>query len=229
MSPRVSVAAARRTRAAIVDRGVEVASREGLEGLTIGRLADDLAMSKSGLLGHFGSKEKLQLVVLDRAAEIFWREVWEPVADRPAGLARLRAVCGSWIGYLERGVFPGGCFFIAATAEFDDRPGPVRDAVAEYARRWQRELSWQIQRAVTAGELDPRTDPDQVVFELIGIVTAVNQTRQLHRDPAAPQRGRRAVDRLLDHFSAPAGAGAPAGTVGPPSGPTDPAVGGAPG
>lgn len=199
MSPRVSAAVAHRTRAAIVARGVDVASREGLEGLTIGRLADDLGMSKSGLLGHFGSKETLQLVVLDRAAEIFWREVWESVADRPAGLARLRAVCASWVGYLERGVFPGGCFFTAAAAEFDDRPGAVRDAVAWYAQRWQRELSWQLRRAVDAGELPPDTDAEQVVFELTGVMMVLNQSLQLYGDRSAPERARRAMTRLLDH------------------------------
>jgi AcrR family transcriptional regulator len=199
VSPRVSAAVAHRTRAAIVARGVDVASREGLEGLTIGRLADDLGMSKSGLLGHFGSKETLQLVVLDRAAEIFWREVWEPVADRPAGLARLRAVCASWVGYLERGVFPGGCFFTAAAAEFDDRPGAVRDAVAGYAQRWQRELSWQLRRAVDAGELPPDTDAEQVVFELTGVMMILNQALQLYGDRSAPERARRAMTRLLDH------------------------------
>jgi AcrR family transcriptional regulator len=186
-----------------VNRGVDVASREGLEGLTIGRLAEDLGMSKSGLLGHFGSKETLQLVVLDRAAEIFWREVWEPVADRPAGLARVRAVCASWVDYLERGVFPGGCFFTAAAAEFDDRPGAIRDAVASYAQRWQRELSWQLRRAVDAGEVPPDTDAEQVVFELTGVMMILNQALQLYGDRTAPDRARRAITGLLDRTATP--------------------------
>lgn len=193
----MSAAVARQTRASIVARAVATASVTGLEGLTIGRLATDLGISKSGLLGHFGTKEALQLAVLDAAGEIFWREVWEPVAATPAGLPRFRAVALSWLSYLERDVFPGGCLFVTAAIEFDDRPGPVRDAVLGYATRWQRELLWQLHRATDAGQLSPDTDPEQVVFELTGLVLTTHQALRLRRDPQAPRRARQALERLL--------------------------------
>src|SRR5687767_7398899 len=125
--PRRSREEALATRAQIVERAMTVASTEGLEGLTIGRLADDVGMSKSGLIGHFQSKEALQVAALEHAGEVFRHEVVEPVRKHPAGRERLHAIADEWIAYLERRVFPGGCFFAAATLEYDDRPGPVRD------------------------------------------------------------------------------------------------------
>ncbi|GAA4712625.1 TetR/AcrR family transcriptional regulator [Phytohabitans rumicis] len=186
-----------RTRAAIVARGVAVASVEGLEGLTIGRLAADLGMSKSGLLGHFGSKEALQLEVVDAAAAIFTREVADRATGTAPGLPRLRALCAAWVSYLEREVFPGGCFFIAAAAEFDDRAGPVRDAVAGLTALWERDLRIHVRLAVAAGDLPAGTDPDQVVFELGGVLMALNYGLRLRRDPGAPARARRALDQLI--------------------------------
>src|SRR5438045_1680435 len=118
-----------RTREAILERAMDLASVEGLEGLTIGRLAAELQMSKSGLFGHFGSKEELQLATVREAADRFAAEVVEPTLTEEEGSPRLHALCERYIGYLERNVFSGGCFFAAAAAEFDDRPGPVRDAV----------------------------------------------------------------------------------------------------
>jgi AcrR family transcriptional regulator len=191
MSPRRTVAEARRTRAGIVRHGVDVASVEGLEGLTIGRLAADLGMSKSGVLGHFGDKETLQLAVVELAADEFWRDVWEPVAAVPAGLPRLRAVAGSWLRYLTSDRPPGGCFFMAVGPEFDDRPGPVRDAIAGAAGRWHRELLHQA----GAGAVE---DPEQVVFELAGVMLSLHTAHRLRRDPAAADRAARAVARLLD-------------------------------
>ncbi|MEH0842136.1 TetR/AcrR family transcriptional regulator [Micromonospora sp. CPCC 205711] len=197
MSPRSSLAEAARTRSAILARGAAVASVEGLAGLTIGRLAADLGMSKSGLLGPFGSKESLQLQVVEAAADVFWREIWEPVADRPAGLARLAAVCGSWVRYLADPAFPGGCFFVAAASEFDDRPGPVRDLVLGYAERWHRELREQARRAVADGDLPAGTDPEQLVFELTGLVLALHQALRLRHDPDGVSRACRGMARLL--------------------------------
>ncbi|MEU0557780.1 TetR/AcrR family transcriptional regulator [Dactylosporangium sp. NPDC006015] len=194
MSPRRTLAEARLTRAGIIRHGVDVASVEGLEGLTIGRLATDLGMSKSGVLGHFGDKESLQLAVVELAADEFWRDVWEPVAATPAGLPRLRAVAGSWLRYLTGDRPPGGCFFMAAGPEFDDRPGPVRDAIAGAADRWHRELLHQARQA--DGEV--ARDPEQVVFELTGIMLALHAAHRLRRDPSAPARAARAVARLLD-------------------------------
>jgi AcrR family transcriptional regulator len=199
MSPRRSVAEARQTRADILARGVRLASAEGLEGLTIGRLAADLGLSKSGVLGHFGSKEELQLAVVDAAAEVFSREVAERARGIEPGLPRLQAMCAAWVAYLERRVFPGGCFFTAASAEFDDRPGRVRDAIAGLATVWNRDLYRQIRTAVAAGDLPPDTDADQLVFEVSGVIMALNNALQLFRDTAAPARARRALGRLLGH------------------------------
>jgi AcrR family transcriptional regulator len=197
MSPRRSVAEALGTRAAILDRSVAIASMEGLEGLTIGRLATELGMSKSGVLGHFGTKEALQLAVLDRAGEIFRAEVWEPALPAAPGLVRLRVLCEAWISYLERQVFPGGCFFVAAAHEFDGRPGAVRDAVESRFEAWRGRLGKEAGRAVDAGELPAGTDPEQVVFELLGVVMALNHAIQLHGDERAAARARRAVESRL--------------------------------
>ncbi|MFC7546111.1 TetR/AcrR family transcriptional regulator [Plantactinospora sp. GCM10030261] len=198
MSPRASVAAARQTRAAILAHAVDLASVEGLAGLTIGRLATDLGISKSGLLGHFGTKESLQLAVVERAAEIFWHKVWTPVTDTPPGLPRLRAVCDAWVDYVERAAFPGGCFFVATIGEVDDRPGPVRDAVRGCVVRWRRELSWQIELAVRAGELSPETDPQEIIFALGASIMMLNHELRLHGDRTAVDRARRAMSRALD-------------------------------
>jgi AcrR family transcriptional regulator len=197
VSPRRSVAETGRTRHAIVERAVDVASMEGLEGLTIGRLAGDLEMSKAGLIGHFGSKERLQLAALESAIERFRREVWEPAEDREPGLVRLRALCAAWVKYLERPVFPGGCFFAAAATEFDDRGGPVREELRSEARRWRRVLEREIRTAVDAGDLSPDTDPAQLAMDLTGVILVLNNDLTLLRDRKAPARARRAIQRLL--------------------------------
>ncbi|MGI5286055.1 TetR/AcrR family transcriptional regulator [Nonomuraea polychroma] len=197
MSPRKSAAEALGTRSAILDRSVAVASVEGLEGLTIGRLAAELGMSKSGVLGHFGSKEALQLAVLDRAADVFRAEVWEPARPADPGVPRLRALCEAWISYLERGVFPGGCFFVAAAHEFDGREGRVRDAVEAQFDAWRGRLCKEARRAAAAGDLPAGTDAGQLAFELLGLIMAMNHTLQLHRDPDAAARARRAVNARL--------------------------------
>ena len=197
MSPRRSVADTLETRQRILDRSLAIASAEGLEGLTIGRLAAELGMSKAGLLGHFGTKEALQLAVVDQAAEVFQREVPRKVKQMPSGLTRLRAVTEAWVSYLERNVLPGGCFFTAATAEFDGRSGPVRDALAGMNALWRRDLRIHIRRAVSDGELPGDTDVDQLIYEILGVMLALNHFLQLERDAAAPRRARQALERLL--------------------------------
>ncbi len=139
------------TRDAILERAVELASQEGLEGLTIGRLASELGLSKSGLFGHFGSKEELQLATVDAAAEIFVRAVVEPALAAPEGAARLRALCERFVAYLEDRVFEGGCFFAAAAAELETRHGPVRDRVAHFLERWLGELEGAAEAAEGEG------------------------------------------------------------------------------
>jgi len=197
VSPRRSVADTLETRQRILDRSLAIASAEGLEGLTIGRLADEMGMSKAGLLGHFGTKEGLQLAVVDEAAAVFSREVPERVKQAPSGLPHLRAVCEAWVSYLEREVLPGGCFFTAATTEFDGRSGRVRDALAGMNALWRRDLRIHTRRAMSFGELPGDTDVDQLIYEVVGIMLALNHFLQLEHDNAAPARARRALERLL--------------------------------
>jgi AcrR family transcriptional regulator len=198
MSPRSSAAAASENRAAIVEEVVARASVEGLEGITIGTVAGSLGMSKAGVVGPFGSKEELQLAALEQASEIFRREVWERAADAAPGRARLLAIAEEWVSYLERGVFPGGCFLTAAAAEFDGRPGRVRDAVERTLKRWGKVLESEARTAMEAGEMLPGTDPEQVSFEMSAVAMAVNQALQLRADKQAGARGRRAFARVLE-------------------------------
>lgn len=188
-------AAGRRSREAILARAVDLASIEGLEGLSIKRLATEVEMSKSGLFAHFGSKQGLQLATIERARAIFAAEVVEPAAGAPPGLARLRAVLESWLSYFERGVFAGGCFFIAASSEFDDRGGPVREAIAAVMGEWLGLLERLCGEARDAGELTG--DPAQLAFELNAIGIATNWELRLRRDGQAVQRARAAFERLL--------------------------------
>jgi len=176
---------------------VDVASVIGLEGLTIGRLADRLGMSKSGLAGRFGSKLSLQLATLELAAEMFRASVYEPALAHPAGRARLSAICNRWIDYIGEPCFPGGCFLTSASVEFDHRGGPVRDAVEQQASRWLRALAAEAAVAVSAGELSDRTDPDEVAFALNALAIGTNCDYQLRHDSASLARGRRAMEAVL--------------------------------
>ena len=197
MSPRRSAAAALDTRRTILARAVDVASVQGLEGLTVGTLADDLHMSKAGVIGPFGSKEELQLAALERAVEIFTDRVWRPAADAEPGLPRLRALYDARFDYLTEPVFPGGCFLAGASTEFDGRPGPVRDAIAAALDRWEAVLRAEVRVAIDAGDLPAGTDPEQLVFELEAFAVAANTALQLHRDPRGARRARIAVERAL--------------------------------
>jgi AcrR family transcriptional regulator len=195
-----------RTRRAILTTAVNVASVEGLEGLTIGRLAAELEMSKSGLFAHFGSKEELQVSTVRAAAAIFVHRVVRDAEERfEPGMARLRAMLDSWLGYMERGTFAGGCFFAAATIEMDGRPGPVRDAVAAQMRSWAELLTDYARTAIERGEMLPGTDPAQLAFELDALGTAVNSGWQLHEDTAVFERGRRAIAGRLEAAATEAG------------------------
>lgn len=201
MSPRRSVAAARETHSAIVERAAVVASTEGLEGLTIGRLAADIEMSKSGVLGHFGSKQALQLSVLDLAVSAFGREVWESTSDLRSGRGRLLAICDTWISYLDRGVFGGGCLLTSTALEFDGRPGPVRDAVASALRRWYELLEAQVETAIALGELPTEAEPAAIVFQLAALAMGANQALQLFGDRAAMHTARDAMRAVLSGCS----------------------------
>ncbi|WP_406369386.1 TetR/AcrR family transcriptional regulator [Streptomyces sp. NBC_00647] len=197
MSPRKSVAETAATRDRIIGSALSLASAEGLEGLTIGRLATDLAMSKAGVIGHFGSKEALQLAVLDAAVERFRLRVPARAVGARPGTERLARAFDEWIAYMAEDEGHGGCFLTSVASEFDGRPGPVRDAVLAALDAWTAYVSAELTTAVETGQLPERTDVDQLVFELGGVVLAADQSIQLHRDPQAPTRTRRAIARLL--------------------------------
>jgi AcrR family transcriptional regulator len=169
---------------------------DGLEGLTIGTLADEVSMSKAGLHGMFGSKEGLQVAAFERAVEDFTREVWEPVAKRDAGLPRLLALIDRWLSYHRRRVLPGGCFVTTATIEFDARPGPLRDAVAAARKRMHRALEADVSAAVAAGDLPAETNPADTAFALYALASAASQAIQLD-EPGASARARRCMRGLL--------------------------------
>jgi AcrR family transcriptional regulator len=195
--PRRPETAVAETRAAVTRAAVDRASVEGLEGLTIGGLADEVEMRKSSVFSLFGSKRDLQLAALDAAVGQFKEEVWEPAADEPAGLARLLALCQSWLSYHRREMMPGGCFLTTATIEFDARPGPLRDAVAETMSRWLGVLEREAAVAVEAGELPAGTDPADVAFQLNAMAAAASYGFQLWRDPEVFARARRSMHRVL--------------------------------
>jgi AcrR family transcriptional regulator len=195
-----------RTRRAILTAAVNVASVEGLEGLSIGRLATELEMSKSGLFAHFGSKEELQIATVRAAAAIFGHRVVVPAEEQfPPGIARLHGMLDNWLDYMERGIFAGGCFFAAATIEMDGRPGPVRDCVALQMTRWATTLADYVRTAIERGELREDTDPEQLAFELDALGTAVNSGWQLHEDAAVFERGHRGIRRRLEADATEAG------------------------
>jgi AcrR family transcriptional regulator len=155
-----------RSRAAILREAARLATVEGLDGLSLARLADAVGMSKSGLFAHFGSKEELQLATIDAASAIFNELVIEPAAEVAAGLPRLRAYVDRFVEHVEKSVFPGGCFFVSAVGELGTHPGPVRDGAMAFSQHWLALLAEQVAAAQAAGELDPDVDPAQVAFEL---------------------------------------------------------------
>jgi AcrR family transcriptional regulator len=186
-----------RTRNAILKVAVHVASAEGLEGLTIGQLASKLAMSKSGLFAHFGSKEELQLATIEAARGIFIREVVQPALEAAQGLSRLWNLCDIWLDYVQREVFRGGCFFAAAAAEFDSRPGPVRDRIAEIMKEWLEGLERAVRESQAAGHLQRGIAPAQLAFEINALEMAANWAFKLYGDPEAFSRARGAIRQRL--------------------------------
>ena len=194
--PRQSRDVAEKTRTAIVREAVDDASLNGLDAITIGRLAEKLEMSKAGVIGPFGSKQALQLAAIESASSRFRKAVWEPAAKAEEGLPRLRAIIDAWLAYFTAGVFPGGCFLTQAAADFDGRPGPVRDAIIATAELWERVIARQVEVALAAGDLEG-VEPEQVAFEINAIAQGVNQAHMLREDPKATERGRTAMLRAL--------------------------------
>jgi len=194
-----------RTRKAILEAAVHIASAEGLEGLTIGRLALELSMSKSGLFAHFGSKEDLQIATVEAARAIFINEVIRPAFETAQGLLRLWTLCDIWLAYVQSGVFRGGCFFAAAAAEFDSRPGVVRDRIAEIMKEWLATLRNTIVEAQKAGQLATDIDPTQLAFEVNSLELGANWAFQLHGDTGAFTRAREAIKERLGRYATTAG------------------------
>jgi AcrR family transcriptional regulator len=182
-----------RTRREILQQAVDLASAEGLEGLTIGRLAQELRMSKSGLFAHFGSKEELQIAVIGKARDIFVREVVDPAFSSERGLLRLRAMLDEWLSYVGRSVFRGGCFFMACAIEFDSRPGEVRDLIAELSRSWLAAIEEEIRQARSLGQIEAKADTAQIAFELHAMAQEANWAYQLFDDKRAFERARAGI------------------------------------
>ena len=185
-------------RAEILSAAADLATAEGLEGLSIGVLAAEVGMSKSGLYAHFGSKQELQHAVVDHAAARFEPAVLAAGAAAAPGLPRLRALVEAWIRHVEHSDYRGGCFFDAASSEFASRPGPVRARLAGLSRVWIAALQEQAALAVRLGELAPETDPDRLTFQLHAYVTEANWWGRLFDEPDAFARARDAVADTLD-------------------------------
>jgi|SRR4249919_2457883 len=189
------------TRAAIVDVALAMASREGLEGLTIGTLADHMQMSKSGVFAHFGSREDLQLAVLKEYVRRFVDEVLRPAVKKPRGLPRLEAIADRWVAFLAREL-TRGCIMIAGAVEYDDRPGPQRDAMVEIIAGWNAELLKAMRQAIAAGHLRRDVDARQMAFEMYGLMLAMHQDARLLRSADSAKRARAGLRRLFDDASA---------------------------
>ena len=185
------------SRAAILLASAKLATTKGLDGLSIGDLAAEVGMSKSGLYAHFKSKEELELATIETAAAIFDSEVLQPVTRAPAGIARLKSLTNSFLSHLERRVFPGGCFFAAVAAELDTRPGPARDRVVEVLNSWLSLLRQCILDAQSLGEIDPHAQVDQVVFEIQAMLLAGNFLFVMTNDLLRLTQARRGVEDVL--------------------------------
>lgn len=186
-----------KTRQAILRKAVNLASLEGLEGLTIGKLASALQISKSGLFAHFGSKEDLQCAAVDAARDIFVEKVVRPAYEF-RGLKRLRALCENWLSYGEGKVFPGGCFFSAASLEFDDRPGRVRDLIVQLMKKWLGNLEQAAREAQFVGEIKKDVDVRYLAFEIQALAMGANWSSRLFRDQSAFRMVRGAILQRID-------------------------------
>ncbi len=199
------------TRAAILDAALGLASQMGLEGLSIGALAEVMQMSKSGVFAHFGSREELQISVIREYHARFEDEVFAPAIREARGLPRLRALFERWLRRVSVEV-DSGCIYISGAVEFDDRPGPVRDALVAMVRDWHAALQRAIALAVEAGQLRADTDPLQMLFELHGLILALHHDARFLRSPGALDRARAGFERTLSHYALP-----PASSLAPPS------------
>jgi AcrR family transcriptional regulator len=195
--------AGERSRGAILDAAARLATVEGLDGLSIGRLADEVGMSKSGLYAHFDSKLELQLATIEAANAVFDHEVVDPAQAAAPGVARVLALADGFLSHVERGVFPGGCFFAAVAAEMNVRPGPVRDRIAAFVAGWMGAIAEAVREAQERGEIDPAADPGQLAFETNALLVGANLAFPLFADPRILDRARVGVRERLARAAVP--------------------------
>jgi AcrR family transcriptional regulator len=184
------------TRAAILDVALDLASRDGLEGLTIGLLADKMNMSKSGVFAHFGSREDLQIEVLKLYHRQFEQEVFYPSMKTLRGLPRLEAMFSHWIKRVAMEI-ASGCIYISGAVEYDDRPGAIREELADMVRIWQGALRRCVRQAVEMGHLRSDTDPDQFVYEMYGLILALHHDARFLKTPGSVGRAENGFKRLV--------------------------------
>jgi AcrR family transcriptional regulator len=190
-----------RTRAAILDEALRLVSKAGLDGLTIGTLADATGMSKSGLFAHFGSRDELLLAVLAHGQAQFGKVVFQPAMSKPRGLPRLRAMFVNWLDWTESAELPGGCPMIGGAAEFDDKPGAVREMLAGGQRTWIETLKRAVRQAVDERQLAADTDPEQIAFEMFGVALVVHHHRRLLGYRKARERALTALESLFQRHA----------------------------
>ncbi|MFG1810462.1 TetR/AcrR family transcriptional regulator [Streptomyces sp. NPDC049040] len=185
------------TRRLVLERAVALASVEGLDGLTVGRLAGDLGLSKSGVFALFGSKEDLQLATVRTAIRIFLEHVVNPAHELPHGMDRLWRLCSGWLAYSQARIFPGGCFFYAVGAEYDARPGRLHDTIAAARRNWSSFLEQTLREAQQAGQARQDVDRPQLVFEICALMEMANGDSVLHGDDTGYRMAAKGILRRL--------------------------------
>ena len=190
------------TRAAIPDVALDLASRDGLEGLTIGLLADKMNMSKSGVFAHFGSREDLQLEVIKLYQHRFEQECFFPSVKEPRGIARLKAMNARWIKRVSVEI-ASGCIYISGAVEYDDRPGPIREELVAMVRAWQGALLRCVQQAIECGDLKADTDAEQMVYEMYGLILALHHDARFLRMPGSVERAKAGFERLIQNYQNP--------------------------
>ncbi|HSD22702.1 MAG TPA: TetR/AcrR family transcriptional regulator [Solirubrobacterales bacterium] len=191
-----------RSRTAILDEAARLATVEGIGGLSLGRLADAVGMSKSGLFAHFGSKEELQLATIETADSIFETQVLEPSSEAEGGLERLRALLEGYLSYVESGTFPGGCFFASVLVEVSMQPGAVRDRLLAFLEDWLGRLEQAVRDAQREGTIAKGEEPAQLAFELEAALLLANTQFSVAQNGEPIERGRRAIDRRLKEAAA---------------------------
>ncbi|OYO31978.1 TetR/AcrR family transcriptional regulator [Janthinobacterium sp. PC23-8] len=187
------------TRAAILDVALDLSSRDGLEGLTIGLLADKMNMSKSGVFAHFGSREDLQMEVLKLYHHRFEQEVFFPAMKEPRGISRLQSMFARWVKRVSVEI-ASGCIYISGAVEYDDRPGPIRESLVAMVQAWQGALLRSVQQSIAAGDLKAGTDAPQMVYEMYGLILALHHDARFLRVPGSIERAQRGFERLIESY-----------------------------